>query len=126
MRLNQVTIASGDVGRCAAFYERLGLKPIVERLPNYVRFLCPDGGSTFSICLDPAKAGGVGTVIYFECYDLDETVAGLEAKGVRFVSGPVDQPWDWREAHIRDPDGTPICLFSAGAYRVAPAGALRR
>jgi hypothetical protein len=30
------------------------------------------------------------------------------------------QPWLWREAHMRDPDGNSLCLFTAGKNRKYP------
>jgi len=49
MNLNQVTLHSSDIARSIEFYRRLGLKLIVEALPRYARFECPDGDSTFSV-----------------------------------------------------------------------------
>ncbi len=64
--------------------------------------------------------GTPSTVVYFECEDLDATVARLEAAGIAFTSAPADQPWLWREARLADPDGNPICLFHAGRNRLDP------
>jgi hypothetical protein len=33
---------------------------------------------------------------------------------------PTDQPYLWREAFLRDPDGNLIVLFSAGENRLNP------
>ncbi|MGK0413526.1 MAG: catechol 2,3-dioxygenase-like lactoylglutathione lyase family enzyme [Polaribacter sp.] len=49
MNLNQITVPSLDVTKAIPFYKKLGLELIVEALPNYARFVCPDGNSTFSI-----------------------------------------------------------------------------
>jgi catechol 2,3-dioxygenase-like lactoylglutathione lyase family enzyme len=118
MRLNQVTLAVSDLERSVAFYRRLGLTQIVAD-EGYARFECPDGNSTLSL----ERAGTVapsGVTVYFECDDLDTAVAGLEAAGVTFEQGPVDQPWLWREARLRDPDGHALCLFHAGENRLNP------
>ena len=120
MRLNQVTIASRDVQRAIDFYKSLGLKLIVRDLPTYARFACPDGDSTFSVELDPDNAGRAGTVIFFECDDLDARYSALKAAGVQFDSEPQDQSWLWREAKLRDPDGNQLCLFRAGRNRLFP------
>jgi catechol 2,3-dioxygenase-like lactoylglutathione lyase family enzyme len=118
MRLNQVTFATHDVERAIAFYRTLGLELIV-RAPHYARFVCPDGRSTFSVHLtsDPI---GAGTVVYFECDDVDAQVRDLERRGVVFASQPTDQRWLWREARLADPDGNAICLYFAGANRIDP------
>ena len=117
MNLNQVTVEVSDIPRARAFYLRLGLRLIVSS-DHYARFLCP-GGATFSIHLSDAPAGG-GTAVYFECEDLDDRVEALQAAGVVFDSGPADQPWLWREAWLRDPDGNRLCLYLAGENRVNP------
>lgn len=117
MNLNQVTVEVSDIPRARAFYLRLGLRLIVSS-DHYARFLCP-GGATFSIHLSHAPAGG-GTAVYFECEDLDDRVEALRAAGVVFDSGPADQPWLWREAWLRDPDGNRLCLYLAGENRVNP------
>lgn len=120
MHLNQVTLPSADVVRGAAFYRRLGLRQIVANPPKYVRFECPDGGSTLSLHHADAVAAPTGVVVYFECPDLDARVAALKQQGVVFDQDPVDQPWLWREAYLRDPDGNVICLFWAGENRLNP------
>ena len=120
MNLNQVTVPSTDVARAVEFYKRLGLIQIVESLPKYARFVCPDGDTTFSIHVTEHAAGTPGVVVYFECDDLDERVAQLKQTGIDFESDPVDQPWLWREAYLRDPDGNLICLYFAGEDRLNP------
>lgn len=118
MRLNQVTVATHDVERAIAFYRALGLELVVHS-PHDARFVCPEGRSTFSVHrTDGAIA--TSTVVYFECDALDATVDALVARGIAFDAMPADQPWLWREARLRDPDGNPICLFRAGANRIDP------
>lgn len=65
MRLNQITVPSIDVARSVDFYKRLGLIQIVESLPRYSRFVCPDGDATFSIHLAENIAPGDKPVVYF-------------------------------------------------------------
>ena len=117
MNLNQVTVEVSDIPRARAFYQRLGLALIVSS-DHYARFLCP-GGATFSIHRAEAPAPG-GTMVYFECDDLDARVAALKAAGIVFDSDPADQRWLWREARLRDPDGNRLCLYFAGENRVNP------
>ncbi len=118
MRLNQVTLAVSDLGRSVDFYRRLGLEQIVGD-ERYARFACPDGDSTLSLELTEAVPPSQ-TTVYLECEDLDATVSGLRAAGLAFEHGPVDEPWLWREARLRDPDGNPLCLFYAGENRLNP------
>ena len=120
MNLNQVTLPAVNVAAAAAFYQRLGLRLIVDALPRYVRFECPDGESTLS--LEQATERGLGPcpTVYFECERLDDTVRQLAAAGIEFDSPPTDQTWLWREARLRDPAGNSLCLYSAGRNRRFP------
>jgi catechol 2,3-dioxygenase-like lactoylglutathione lyase family enzyme len=126
MRLNHVTLGVSDVERAVGFYETLGLQQIVANYPTYARFVCPDGDSTLSL---HALAEGVGvsatTTVHFECDDLDLTVADLKRKGLVFEQDPIDQPYLWREAILRDPDGNVIFLYSAGENRLNPPWRIR-
>ena len=120
MNLNQVTVPCVDLADSVAFYRALGLHLIVSSPPDYARFECPVGGSTFSLhrTSDTPREGGV--VVYFELEDLDASVKALQSAGLHFDSEPQDQPWLWREAHLRDPAGNRICLFHAGGNRRNP------
>jgi catechol 2,3-dioxygenase-like lactoylglutathione lyase family enzyme len=124
MQLNQVTVSARDLGASIAFYSTLGLKLIVKN-DHYARFECPDGGSTFSLHLDPEARGVRETTIYFENDDLDGVVARLKARGIVFDADPVDQSWRWREAYLRDPTGNRICLYKAGEIRRFPPWRLK-
>ena len=120
MNLNQVTVPSTDVARSITFYQEIGLKLIVHTHAAYARFECPTGDSTFSVHLVDDLVQGAGVVVYFELEDLDGKVADLIAIGVEFDNLPVTQTWLWREAHLRDPDGNRLILFSAGENRKNP------
>jgi catechol 2,3-dioxygenase-like lactoylglutathione lyase family enzyme len=122
MRLNQVTAPAKEIAESVAFYRLLGLRQIVSS-PHYARFECPGEEAepaTFSIHLHDAPIVANGTVIYFECDDLDEHVRVLQTKGIAFEQLPRDEPWQWREARLRDPSGNEICLYFAGANRRFP------
>ena len=126
MNLNQVTAPASDLAVSIAFYQALGLRLIV-RADHYARFECPDGDATFSLSLreTPLAPDPEGVHVYFECEDLDATVAALQARGVAFESGPVDQRWLWREAWLADPAGNRICLYHAGKNRKQPPWRLK-
>lgn len=120
MNLDQVTVGCLDLEESVRFYVRLGLRQIVSSPPDYARFECPDGGSTFSLHLEPRVLPDGTTVVYFEVADLDATVSALKAQGLAFELEPRDQPWLWREAYLRDPAGNRVCLFHAGRNRRFP------
>lgn len=120
MNLNQITIPSLDLERSVTFYKTLGLHLIVEALPLYVRFECPDGDATLSIHLVEKISDGASVIIYFEDNNLDQWVKELKQKGINFTQDPEDKSWLWREAHVLDPDGNKIILFHAGKNRKNP------
>ena len=119
-RLNQVTITGSDYARSVDFYRRLGLKQIVDSPDNgYARFETA-GGATFSVQIDREEKVRATTAVYFECDDLDERVEKLARSGIAFEHGPRNQPWMWREARLRDPDGNIIFFYKAGEARRFP------
>ena len=120
MNLNQITIPSIDVEKATEFYKTLGLHLIVDALPRYVRFECPDGEATFSIHKVESLPKGDGVTVYFEDDNLDDLVSTLQAKGIIFTSKPEDMSYLWREVRLKDPDGNKIILFHAGKNRKNP------
>ena len=82
MRLNQVTMPCTNVAESVEFYTKLGLIQIVAS-DHYARFVCPDGDATLSVHVVDEVADGAAPVVYFECDDLDLTVAELEVGGHR-------------------------------------------
>lgn len=120
MNLNQVTVPSTDLSKSIIFYERLGLELIVDATPNYIRFECPEGDSTFSVHLVDELATAAAPIVYFETRTLDQEVKRLQNEGIEFDLLPVDQSWGWREARLKDPDGNQIVLFFGGDYRKNP------
>ena len=118
-RLNQVTVTGTDYDRSVAFYSALGLKQIVANPPDYARFETA-GGATLSVQIDPEETVSATTAIYLECDDLDAQVDRLARAGVPFEHGPRNQPWMWREARLRDPDGNIVFLYKAGEARRFP------
>lgn len=124
MNLNQVTIYTDKPIETAEFFMKLGLVLIVDSLPRYARFECPDGDSTLSIQqAETRPAGSVphnNIVLYFECDDLDAEVEHLKSLGLSFDEDLADRPWLWRQAYLRDPNGNKICLFHAADNRKNP------
>jgi len=84
MNLNQVTVPSIDIARSIEFYKILGLNLIVEALPHYARFECPNGDATFSVHLVDRLPEGEGVYVYFETESLDQEVERLRKEGMQF------------------------------------------
>jgi catechol 2,3-dioxygenase-like lactoylglutathione lyase family enzyme len=126
MRLNHVTLEVNDVEASADFYVRLGLTQIVASYPDYARLLAPEGGTTLSLHRSAVASTQRTASIHFEVPDVDAAVAQLTQAGFRFASGPVDQPYLWREAILLDPDGNSIFIYNAGRNRLDPPWRLGR
>ncbi|MES2478505.1 MAG: VOC family protein [Bacteroidota bacterium] len=120
MNLNQITVPVTNVERSISFYQKLGLKLIVKSLPNYARFECPDGTSTFSLHQADILPKGDGIWIYFELQNLDEYVQSLIEKGIVFEELPNNKEWLWRESRLKDPDNNQLILYYAGENRLNP------
>lgn len=120
MNLNQITVPSLDLEKSIPFYQKLGLHLIVEALPHYARFECPEGDASFSIHQVDELPIGDGVYVYFECSNLDEHVSTLIEKGIVFEELPNDKNWKWREARLRDLDNNQIILFFGGENRKNP------
>jgi hydroxymethylpyrimidine/phosphomethylpyrimidine kinase len=118
-RLNQVTVTGTNYERSVEFYLKLGLRQIVANPPDYARFETA-GGATFSVQIDPEEKIIATSAVYLECDDLDQRVEQLARSGLAFEHGPRNQPWMWREARLRDPDGNIIFLYKAGEARRFP------
>jgi predicted enzyme related to lactoylglutathione lyase len=120
MNLNQVTVWTNKPIETVRFYQKLGLKIIVDSLPRYARLECPDGESTLSVHETESVSNVSNITLYFECKNLDGEVKRLQNLGLLFENEPIDQSWLWREAYLKDPNGNNICLFHAGENRKNP------
>ncbi len=120
MNINQITIPVIDVQKSIEFYKKLGLILIVESLPHYARFQCPDGNATFSLHQVSQVTSGEGIWIYFEVEKLDLFVELLINQGIVFEELPNDKPWLWREARLKDIDNNQLILYFAGTNRTDP------
>ena len=119
-RLNQVTVTGTNYERSVDFYRRIGLRQIVDSPETgYARFETA-GGVTLSVQIDPDEKIIATRAIYLECDDLDQRVEKLARSGIAFEHGPRNQPWMWREARLRDPDGNIIFFYHAGEHRRFP------
>lgn len=120
MNLNQITISVTDVEKSISFYEKLGLKLVVKSLPNYARFECLNGNSTFSLHKVDNLGDTSNTWIYFEVENVDDQVNRLKEMGIEFEELPNDKPWLWRESRLKDLDNNQIIIYYAGENRLNP------
>jgi catechol 2,3-dioxygenase-like lactoylglutathione lyase family enzyme len=120
MNLNQLSVPVLDVEKSIEFYEKFGLNLIVRSLPDYARFLCPDGNTTFSLHRVDELATGNGVWIYFETGDVDQKVKDLQSKGIIVEELPIDKPWLWKEARLKDLDNNQLIIYYAGENRLDP------
>ena len=101
-----------DMARARAFYEEtLGLArgSAPETVP-WVEYDLPGGGCfAITTVTGAAPATNAGGTIAFEVDDLDATIAGLEAKHVKFASELIRSPV-CRMRVIEDSEGNAILL----------------
>ena len=126
MNLNQVTVPVLNVEKAITFYQILGLQLLVHSSARYARFLCPEGSATFSLHKVDAPLIGHGITVYFETKNLDEVVENLKKKNIVFNLLPTDQPWLWREAHLKDLDGNQLIIYHAGENRINPPWRIKK
>ncbi len=127
MRLNSVRLLVQNFAACFRFYrDILGLEPHWgDESSDYANFLLP-GETSLGLYRRELMAEAVGATslplfapcqdrvaLILEVDDVDEFVASLHARNVPLVKEPHDCPeWTMRAAHLRDPDGNLIEVFS--------------
>jgi catechol 2,3-dioxygenase-like lactoylglutathione lyase family enzyme len=111
-----------DMGPMIAFYrDTLGFKVVVDVPGTYAEV--DTGGARVGICAAALMADVVGApvatgpgddvLVQIRVDDVDAAAAFVRAKGVALVTEPHDQPaWLMRIAHVRDPAGHLIELFT--------------
>jgi catechol 2,3-dioxygenase-like lactoylglutathione lyase family enzyme len=127
MRFNHITLDVRELERSKEFYRTLGLIQIVDAPPRYARFVFPEGDATLSVEVmgNGSERPADHAQLYFECAELDATVAALKAKGLVFEQDSTDTFYLWREARLRDPDGHALCLYFPGENRLDPPWKLK-
>jgi uncharacterized glyoxalase superfamily protein PhnB len=124
MKLDAVTVTSGDLAATAKFYELLGfrfpafpadakhLEPITAE--GEVRLMIDDRGLMTSITgKEPTPSSHSSFAI--KCgapAEVDAAVANIRAAGFAIVKEPWDAFWGQRYAIVSDPDGYMVDLFA--------------
>ncbi len=127
MRLYSVRLLVDRFDACFRFYrDVVGLEPVWgEEGGRYADFKAGNG-AFIALFRRELMADAVGTrtlpadapaqdraALVLQVENLDAAVPMLRDKGAVFVTEPKDYPaWTIRAAHIRDPDGNLIELFS--------------
>lgn len=98
-------ISTTDVASADAFYRAiLGLDLLMDH--GWLRTYGSPAKMTVQVAF--ASQGGSDTPVpdlSIEVDDLDEAVRRVEAAGIAFEYGPVDEPWGVRRFYVRDPLG---------------------
>ncbi len=125
-KLTHVRLLVSNFAECYRFFGRTLELPLINGEENGAYAEFGAGGSVVAIFdraimarvvgasgkpVDAAAQDRVALCVHVE--DVDAAVAQLKAKGVPFVTEPMDRP-DWliRTAHLRAPDGTLVELNS--------------
>lgn len=114
-RISAITLFVEDLEAARAFYQRAFGLPIHFEDPNSAVFVFE---RTMINLLRATEAPGLiapasvanpdagsRVQLTIEVEDVDATAAGLVARGVELLNGPMDRPWGIRTAAFRDPAG---------------------
>ncbi len=124
MKLANTRLLVKDFPTSFLFYrDTLGLAPTFGGADDVYADL-DTGGASLALFQSELMEAAVGpdaapadgrdkAALVFEVADVDEAVGALQAKGVVFLTPPQDRPdWGIRTAHLRDPEGNLIEMYS--------------
>jgi lactoylglutathione lyase len=139
MQLGTIRLLIGDFPSAFQFWRDVMGLPVAygpdspDAVPGYAYFTPGETGlelfdrDSFANSLGEASLAtaptGRETVLIFSVDDVDATYAELVGRGARAVAAPIDRPeWQARTAHVSDPEGHLIEIFSRlGADEVPTA-----
>jgi catechol 2,3-dioxygenase-like lactoylglutathione lyase family enzyme len=122
--ISAVTLATADMVRACAFYDRLGFRTMSGGPASpFTTFRV--GGQYLNLQLDRehAPVPAIWGRVIFYVADVDEFYRRALAGGCQPSSEPVDAPWDERYFHILDPDGHELSFAHPIGSRLPGAGA---
>jgi predicted enzyme related to lactoylglutathione lyase len=122
----EANIPAGDIERARAFYaDKLGLTPVGEPVPGFLRYQTA-GGTAFNV-YQTEYAGRAGhTIAQIHVDDVEKEVGELEAKGVGFEVYDDMPGVEWRgvvavmpqmgkAAWFKDSEGNILCIDEPAA-----------
>ena len=119
-RLNQVTVTGTNYERSVEFYGRLGLKQIVDSPERVMHVSRPQAASpSQSRSIRKRRSSRRLQSISNVTISTNAWSSSPEAASPSSTA-PRNQPWMWREARLRDPDGNIIFFYKAGENRRFP------
>ena len=131
LAVSHLRLVVGDLPAAVAFYrDLLDLVLAVDVPGTYAEFatagaklaLCAEATMGAVVGRSPPRAGDAG-VVCLRVDDVDRMHAKLAARGVAFVRTPHDQAaWRQRVAHLRDPAGNLVELWTPLAAPARAAG----
>lgn len=114
------TLAVVDIDRARRFYEgKLGLA--LSRSPQPGLLIFTVGGTKLVVYSSEFAGTNKATAATWMVSDVDGTVKGLKAKGIRFehydfpgvtLHGDVHEMGEWKAAWFKDPDGNILAIVS--------------
>jgi lactoylglutathione lyase len=124
MKFDNVRLLVDDFPAAFKFWrDRMGLAVTSgDETESYAEFgdgkIAIFGRRDFAAALGDATLGsgpsGYRSLLVLQVDDVDATYANLIERGVASVAGPVDRPdWGIRTAHVRDPEGNLIEIYSS-------------
>lgn len=105
LSINAVTLRTGDMAACVAFYQALGME--VTFGSGSARFTSLSAGDchvNLSTALVVSAEPFPGRIIFYVA-DVDALYHRIRAAGYVPETEPEDAPWGERFFHIRDPSG---------------------
>jgi catechol 2,3-dioxygenase-like lactoylglutathione lyase family enzyme len=103
--ISAVTLATADMARAVAFYERLGFE--VSKGGRDADFTTlKAGGQSLNLTAESGSgAPGWWGRLIFHVADVDDSYRAALVRGVRPEFPPRNAPWGERYFHVTDPDG---------------------
>ncbi len=103
--ISALTLATHDMGRALAFYEKLGFRLLFGgAYAEFSSLAAGDGYLNLTLQSEEQKWQWWGRGIFYS-RDVDATYGSALASGLTPQFEPSDAPWGERYFHITDPDG---------------------